>query len=659
MKNRATSRFAGVLLLTAATLVPALWSDASEAADPQPLSDAGCLACHDGSKALARTSVDGKPVPLHGVAAAAIAKGVHAKLQCVGCHTDIVDNSAPHRKAPGVPAAGCATCHQQLWDRMKAEGRADSQRGMGAVAEQIERYKLSVHSKVNADDKTRHNAECADCHDSHVFVRKPAQGSAEEAAWRLSVPATCGRCHDEHLDDYTASIHGKAVLEKKDAKAAICTDCHKPHAVDNTSRTDVKLAIVGACSACHSANAKSYVDTYHGQITRLGYANTAKCFDCHGSHGILPPTDPKSKVHPDNRLKTCQQCHKEATAGFVTYQPHAHAGDFARYPQVWLATKFMVGLLAGTFAFFWIHLAFWLYREVKDRAAGKPQVLVRVDRAALGVPEGKVFQRFSKWWRLGHLLFAVSLMILTLTGMTLLYSGTSWAPVVMKLMGGPKVAAIVHRVNALIFTAVFVVHLVYIVGYLARNWRTFRIFGPNSLIPGLQDLKDVIAMFKWFVGKGPKPLFDRWTYWEKFDYWAPFWGVAIVGISGFMMWFPNVTARFLPGWAFNVAVITHGEEAFLAAVFLFTVHFFNNHFRPTKFPIDTVMFTGTMTLEHFARDHPLQYQRLVESGELAKHLVDAPSKPMAIGSKVLGFALIAFGLLLLVLIANGFWSSLH
>ena len=85
--------------------------------------------------------------------------------------------------------------------------------------------------------------------------------------------------------------------------------------------------------------------------------------------------------------------------------------------------------------------------------------------------------------------------------------------------------------------------------------------------------------------------------------------------------------------------------------------FFNNHFRPEKFPLDTVMFTGTMSIEHFARDHPLHYKRLVETGELQKYLVDEPSKPMKLASKILGFTLIAFGLILLVLIATGFIGS--
>jgi hypothetical protein len=152
----------------------------------------------------------------------------------------------------------------------------------------------------------------------------------------------------------------------------------------------------------------------------------------------------------------------------------------------------------------------------------------------------------------------------------------------------------------------------------------------------------------------PRPQFDRWTYWEKFDYWAVFWGMAIIGGSGFMLAFPELTASVLPGWIFNVATIVHGEEAVLAAVFLFTVHFFNNHFRPDKFPLDIVMFTGAVSLEEFRREHALEYERLKASGELEKHLVDAPSRPMTIGSAFLGFVLIVIGLILLVLVLRGF-----
>jgi len=126
-------------------------------------------------------------------------------------------------------------------------------------------------------------------------------------------------------------------------------------------------------------------------------------------------------------------------------------------------------------------------------------------------------------------------------------------------------------------------------------------------------------------------------------------------LSGLLLAFPHIAASMFPGWAFNVAKIIHGEEAFLATVFLFTVHFFNNQFRPDKLPPpDIVIFTGSMPLELFKRDHPAQYQRLVESGQLEKYLVDAPSPQFTRGSKILGLTLIGVGLILLILVIIGF-----
>jgi cytochrome b subunit of formate dehydrogenase len=273
------------------------------------------------------------------------------------------------------------------------------------------------------------------------------------------------------------------------------------------------------------------------------------------------------------------------------------------------------------------------------------------------LPEGKThFRRFGRWWRLAHLVGALSIMTLTLTGITVLYAESSWAPTVMSLLGGPMVAAYVHRIGAIGFMGVFFVHLIYFAIRFSRSWRSFQWFGPDSLIPSWQDFKDAIAMFRWFFGLDARPVFDRFTYWERFDYWAPFWGMTIIGVSGMMMWFPAETASLLPGWVFNVAAIVHGEEAFLAVVFLFTVHFFNNHFRPDKFPQDTTMFTGRVPLEVYKHEHRLQYDRLVASGEIDKHLVGAPSGPMARGSKILGAVLIIVGLTLLSLVLFGFFG---
>ena len=106
----------------------------------------------------------------------------------------------------------------------------------------------------------------------------------------------------------------------------------------------------------------------------------------------------------------------------------------------------------------------------------------------------------------------------------------------------------------------------------------------------------------------------------------------------------------MPGWLINVATIIHSDEALLAVGFIFTIHFFNTHFRPEKFPMDTVIFTGGMPLEEFKRDRPREYQELVESGEL-ESLLMPPPVPLAVKLwRRLGFTALAIGLLLVALI---------
>jgi len=628
----------------------------------------GCLSCHaTGAHKLEVPDAQGKPRTLAAMSAKAYGKSVHAKLECVACHTAIKDQPAPgngHQKdGAALPkSASCADCHQQLWDQAKQDGSAAAKPRLGLVAENVAAYKQSFHARVSKKDASKVNASCDNCHDTHSFAI-PTKGSTEHARWRSNSAAMCGeKCHSDELDEYAESVHGKAALEKHDSKAAVCSDCHTSHAIGNTSASAVKLAITASCGSCHAENYQSYKATYHGQISTLGYAYTAKCFDCHGSHGILEAKDPDSKVHPDNRMDTCRTCHNgkkelaEAPKGFASFQPHGHPHDFERYPQMWIGYQIMVQLLVGTFGFFWLHTLLWFYREYKDRQQAKLRPHVKLDALPPEL-QGKHFKRFGAIWRLAHISFALSLMILTLTGMPLFYPDAAWAPWVMQALGGPKVAGLIHRVNAVIFAGVFFWHLFYIALRIWKKRKTFRIFGPDSLVPNLQDGKDMIAMFKWFFGKGPRPVFEHWTYWEKFDYWAPFWGVTIIGVSGLMMWLPNITGAWLPGWVFNVAAIFHGEEAFLAVVFLFTVHFFNNHFRPDKFPLEVVMFTGTMSLEHYRREHAVEYERLLKSGELQKYVVDAPAAPMTLASKVLGFTLIAVGLTLLAGVAIGFFSG--
>jgi len=323
---------------------------------------------------------------------------------------------------------------------------------------------------------------------------------------------------------------------------------------------------------------------------------------------------------------------------------------------VWIASKFVIAAVGGVLVIFWIHSALWFYRELRDHQQRRLRPHVRAE--ALPPAAGRYFQRWSVLWRWAHFLFALSIIILVVTGLPLLYPNTAWAPVLERAMGGPEISGIIHRVAAMVMVAVFAAHIVYAAIHIGLNWKTFKIFGPYSLMPNWQDAADIAAMVKWFFGKAPRPTFDHWNYQQKVDYWAPFWGIAMLVATGAVLWFKTLTGAFLPGWVFNVATVAHGDEAVLAAAYLFTVHYFVNHWRPDKFPLDVVMFTGSMPLEEFKREYTVEYDRLMANGELQRHLVDAPSRPMTLGSKLLGFSLVAVGLALLVMMAIGVGGKL-
>ncbi len=263
-------------------------------------------------------------------------------------------------------------------------------------------------------------------------------------------------------------------------------------------------------------------------------------------------------------------------------------------------------------------------------------------------------KRFNAYHRVLHIAMAVSFLGLVISGMPIKYAEAPWALWLMKFLGGYKTAGLIHRICAVITFGYFAAHISYVFYYIVvvRKFK-FNPIGPESMVPWVKDFEDIYSSFKWFLGKGPRPRFDHWTYWEKFDYWAVFWGVGMIGMSGLLLWFPVFFGTFLPGWAFNIATIIHSDEALLAAGFIFTIHFFNTHMRPEKFPMDPVIFTGTLSLDELKHERPLEYQRLVDSNQLETLATSAPSNRLFDWGTGFGFVLLLIGFFLLVLIILG------
>ena len=235
-------------------------------------------------------------------------------------------------------------------------------------------------------------------------------------------------------------------------------------------------------------------------------------------------------------------------------------------------------------------------REAVARRAGRGR--------ARDVREAEEWQRFGLTFRLQHIGLLASTLALIATGLPLRYAETGWARAFFAGIGGVAVGALVHRTAAALLIAVGAFHLLYIVS--AREGRQeFR-----SLLPGWKDVADLLRNLAYFVGlTGRPPRFDRFSYVEKFDYWAVYWGMVIMIGSGLLLWSPGITMSYLPKYLMDIVQVIHSDEALLAAIAIAVWHFYNVHLNPDWFPMNWAWLTGGVSRAQMRKHHPLEYQR--------------------------------------------------
>ncbi|HTP99475.1 MAG TPA: hypothetical protein VMN56_09120 [Casimicrobiaceae bacterium] len=274
-------------------------------------------------------------------------------------------------------------------------------------------------------------------------------------------------------------------------------------------------------------------------------------------------------------------------------------------------------------------------------------------RRALRSAASRYYVRFDRIDRTMHAFLMITFIGCALTGVPLLEADHAWARALAGMLGGIRTAGIIHRVCAAVMIVVFVAHVarVFLTALRRRNWLEL-VWSSTSMVPNLKDGRDIVAHVKWFLGKGERPRFDRYTYWEKFDYWAVFWGMFIIGGSGLLLWFPFFFSLFLPGWVFNIATLVHGEEALLAVGFIFTIHFFNGHVRPEKFPMDPVIFTGRISEHEMKEERGEEYDRLARGGRLSAVEASPPSPGVLAFGYVIGGTAVILGIATIVLIVG-------
>ena len=590
----------------------------------------------------------------------------HSDVTCAECHTNVVDKRHRRGVEPLTQAERCGECHGRV---VRDLGRSVHQADVACTEchgppheiartaelasatspinqiqfcgkchdseeKPLEDFIKSTHGHAIFKHGLLSAPGCSDCHGSHRIL---AVDSDRSPATHAHAPEMCGKCHAMLLEEWqSGSAHGAAWVEGRDGP--VCTDCHSSHGIEDPDTAASRLKTPRKCGNCHDEFLATFRDTFHGQATDLGMAQGANCTDCHTPHTNLPADDPRSSVHPDNLVETCSQCHDGVTPFFISFDPHndpTNPDDNLAVYVVWL---FMTGLLIGVFAFFGIHDVLWLQRSIVALLRGE----LKEERDK----NGPYIRRFNKMQVSMHVVIITTFLLLALTGLPLKFHEMPWAQTLMAMLGGVDFARVIHRLAAIGTFGYMLFHI----GNIFFRW-FFRkerglFWGPGSMTPQPQDLKDFFSNIRYFLYIGEQPAGDRWTYWEKFDYLAVFWGVMIIGLSGLMLWFPSFFTMFLPGWTLNAAHVIHSDEALLATGFIFIFHFFHTHLRPESFPMDTVVFVGKMPLHRFKTERPREYQRLVDNNELDDHLVDPPTQAEVLTAYIWGSIFLIIGIAL-------------
>jgi hypothetical protein len=369
-----------------------------------------CLACHDDATL---TASDGRSIA---VPHQSFADSIHGAMACTDCHADLARAELPHaeklaavdcaschadavsayekgvhaeaRHAGNVSAAKCTDCHGTHDIRSssnaasptyalnlpntcgKCHGDAKIIKAGGIkIGDVFAKYHDSIHGKALEKSGLIVSAKCTDCHGNHEIRRR---SDPQSGVFRTKIPATCGKCHGGIQALYASGIHGTK-LAAGDPKVPVCADCHTAHEIRRTDADAWKLDVLAECGSCHPQSLATYRDTFHGQVTKLGFTRVASCADCHRAHDVYPKADPRSSISSAQRTATCGKCHPSAGPSFAGYDPHADKRDADRNPPLYWTARFMQLLLAGVFVFFGLHTSLWFQRLLRKDPPAPPK----------------------------------------------------------------------------------------------------------------------------------------------------------------------------------------------------------------------------------------------------------------------------------------------
>jgi formate dehydrogenase gamma subunit len=535
------SCFGRLLLMTSAAL--------ALAGEAVPNKD--CLECH-ADKELSKTNAAGQVISLY-VDESRLTASAHRTNSCVSCHVQM-SAEHPDDEVPAKPV-DCAACHRR---------RSAS-------------YAVSAHGVAVRAGK-RDAARCASCHGTHGILRSTDPASPLHFTM---LALTCGQCHPQAARAVEESVHGR-LTARGGREAATCADCHPGHGIQRFKGASSVRLVGQTCGQCHASeriNTKfrlpsnrvsTYFESYHGLAARAGSTRAANCASCHGAHGILPSSDPRSNIHRGHLVETCGKCHPGATERFAFGKVHVDDsvdGDTGAIVNRWVRRLYVllivavVGLLGLHNLLGWLKQALAAYRS-----------------------EARSVLRFGRSLRVQHLVLMASFLILAATGFGLKYpdSWLGW------LFGSNEaLRRWLHRVAAVALLGAGSFHL----GYVLATVEGRRLF--RELLPTRQDLSDLAAYARYLAGRAPAmPQSARFGYREKIEYWSVVWGTCLMGVTGLMMWFKVGVTHFLPRWVVEVALTVHFYEAILACLAIVVWHLYHVVFDPEVYPLNWAWWDG-------------------------------------------------------------------
>lgn len=502
--------------------------------------------------------------------------------------------------------------------------------------------------------------DCQTCHDAITELPHTPEMTAKKPQ--------CATCHPTEVEAFRASTHSHEDYVKGDHPT--CVFCHgggAPHAITAGSKW-TREQKVEVCTQCHAQSARmeryhvdpdavsSYLESFHGKaLLRFGNYNTAICTDCHGHHDVLAPMNPASPTHPNNVAKTCGQapCHPGSQTNFALSGAN-HLRLKIKHDSVLAGVLwFFRMLIFATIAFMAVSIILDLiqvvFRSKTPPRCGRPAgilislsyfsliatiVLVTVHAKGAGLaawatvaflglafvaylfrprtngveePQ-RLYPRMSLHLRLQHLLLMASVTALVATGLPLRFASAQFSVRELNMIGGLDSSRQIHRIAAVGLIVVAVWHVIYLVARWRRSGAPIRSW---KMLPNRKDLEDFAIVTRGYFGlSDEKPKFDHYTFRSKIDYLAEYWGVPVMVLSGFVLWFPMAFSTWLPEEGWPISFIAHGYEATLAFLAVICWHLYNVLFNPNNFPFNSLWITGRLTRAEMAREHPLELERL-------------------------------------------------